>query len=316
MNRNYVSLAIIICTRNRPEMLENLLKSILESFVKPDQIILVSSGTDVKSVVFNYTPSLNIKHLHTEKIGQSNQKVIGISSLDLEIDWVFFLDDDLELMPTTLTNAFLRIQRVQNDNVNGIGTRLIGKSPKFQGVQIKQQNSRYQIGKIKPSGRASKYAFDSTTFTEWLNGVSIWRKNSLDQYTLPILNSKYAAYEDVIFSSNVSKNSQLIYDPEIKVLEQLSHTNIKLSFSQFKYISLWTGYLVCSRPDTKIVRYKCLTMFRAVKFLLTGGFLQIVRTRKFIAFLKFFSQIISLPMNKSKSKGIIVGLLEFESSLP
>jgi hypothetical protein len=57
-------------------------------------------------------------------------------------------------------------------------------------------------------------------------------------------------------------------------------------------------------------------MFRAVKFLLTGGFLQIVRTRKFIAFLKFFSQIISLPMNKSKSKGIIVGLLEFESSLP
>jgi hypothetical protein len=147
-----------------------------------------------------------------------------------------------------------------------------------------------------------------------LNGASIWRKDCLDQYTLPILNSKYAAYEDVIFSTNVSKNSQLIYDPEIKVLEQLSHANIKLNFSQFKYISLWTGYLVCSRPDTQIVSYKGLSTFRAVNFLLTGGFLQIVRTRKFIAFLKFFSQMISLPMNKAKAREIIIGLLKFESN--
>jgi glycosyltransferase involved in cell wall biosynthesis len=309
-------LSLIICTRNRVDLLTNLLSSIVNSQSQPHEIVIVSSGESIYELVNKYSSLLKIKHLHTEMIGQSNQKTLAFKLLDDDSNWVFFLDDDLELMPTTLTNAFLRIGQVQNENVNGIGARLIDKSSNLQELQVRESNPKRQIGKIKPSGRASKYAFNSITSTEWLNGASIWRKDSLDQYTLPILNSKYAAYEDVIFSSNVSKNSQLIYDPEIKLLEQLSHANIKLNLSQFKYVSLWTGFLVCSRPDTKIVSYKCLTMFRAVKFLFTGGFLQIVRTRKSILFLKFISQIISLPMNKSKSKGIILGLLEFESSLP
>jgi glycosyltransferase involved in cell wall biosynthesis len=304
-------LSLIICTRNRVGLLKNLLTSIVNSQSQPHEIVIVSSGELINELVNQYSSFLKIKHMHTEMIGQSNQKKMAFSLLDEDSNWVFFLDDDLELMPTTLTDAFLRIQQVQNENINGIGTRLVDKSSK---LQIKQSSFKHQIGRIKPSGRASKYAFNFITSTEWLNGASIWRKDCLDQYTLPILNSKYAAYEDVIFSTNVSKNSQLIYDPEIKVLEQLSHANIKLNFSQFKYISLWTGYLVCSRPDTQIVSYKGLSTFRAVNFLLTGGFLQIVRTRKFIAFLKFFSQMISLPMNKAKAREIIIGLLKFESN--
>jgi glycosyltransferase involved in cell wall biosynthesis len=308
-------LSLIICTRNRVDLLKNLLSSIVNSQSQPHEIVIVSSGKSIYELVNQYSSLLKIKHLHTKLIGQSNQKKLAFNLLNDDSNWVFFLDDDLELMPTTLTDAFLRIGQVQNENVSGIGTRLIDKSSNFQKLQKRQSNSTRQIGKIKPSGRASKYAFNSFTSTEWLNGASIWRKDSLDQYTLPILNSKYAAYEDVIFSSNVSKYSQLIYDPEIKVLEQLSHANIKLNLSQFKYISLWTGFLVCSRADTRIDSFKCLTIFRAFKFLLTGGFLQIVRTRKIIAFLKFSSQMISLPMNKSKSKEIIIGLLKIESSV-
>jgi glycosyltransferase involved in cell wall biosynthesis len=309
------NLSLIICTRNRPQMLNVLLNSIELSETKPNSVIVVSSGDDISEVIEAHRNSLQLLHHHTSKVGQSNQKIIAIQMLPSQTEWVFFLDDDLELMPTTLNYVFLRIGQIQNGNVSGIGTRLIDKSSNLQELQPRQSNFKRQIGKIKPSGRASKYAFNSITSTEWLNGASIWRKESLDQYTLPILNSKYAAYEDVIFSSNVSKNSQLIYDPGIKVLEQLSHANIKLNLSQFKYISLWTGFLVCSRPDTRIDSYKCLTIFRAFKFLLTGGFLQIVRTRKVIAFLKFSSQMISLPMNKSKSKEIIVSLLEFESNV-
>jgi glycosyltransferase involved in cell wall biosynthesis len=310
-----LNLSLIICTRNRPQMLNVLLNSIELSETQPNSVIVVSSGDDISEVIEAHRNSFQLLHHHTSKVGQSNQKMIAIQMLPPQSEWVFFLDDDLELMPTTLNYVYVRIGQVQNENVSGIGTRLIDKSSNFQESQNRQSNSRRQIGKIKPSGRASKYAFNSITSTEWLNGASIWRKDCLDQYTLPLLNSKYAAYEDVIFSSNVSKNSQLIYDPEIKVLEQLSHTNNKFNLSQFKYISLWTGFLVCSRPDTRIDRYKCLTIFRAVKFLLTGGFLHIVRTRKIINFLKFCSRIISLPTNKSKSKKIIIGLLKLESGV-
>jgi glycosyltransferase involved in cell wall biosynthesis len=310
-----INLAVVICTRNRPELLSVLLQSICDSKTKPQQINIVSSGIEIDEIVSNYCELLRINHFHTEKIGQSNQKVIAIQMIKEEIDWVLFLDDDLALLPDTIDRLLSRIDKIENMNVGGLGAKLIT----FDNTNSKVRKTEFVplngTGKIQSSGRAKKYNYDVLVETEWLNGASVWRKHLLQHYKLPILNSRYAGYEDVIFSSKIAESFKLIYDPEIRVLEQLSHANVKLNLSQFKYISLWTGYLVCSRLDTKIVSYKCLTIFRAVKFLLTGGFLQIVRTRKFIVFLKFISQIISLPMNKSKSKGIIIGLLEFESSL-
>ena len=309
-----LNLALIICTRNRPQMLNVLLGSIQLSETKPESIIVVSSGDDISKIIEVHRKSLRILHHHTNKIGQSNQKVIAIKMLEPQTKWVFFLDDDLELMPSTLTDACVRIKLIQNQRINGIGSRLVNKSSNSQDLNKDKNHFRKMIGKIRPSGRATKYAFNEVTHTEWLNGASIWRKDCLDQYSLPILNSKYAAYEDVIFSSEVSKGSKLLYDPRIKVIEQLSHSKVRLNLSQFKYICLWTGYLVCSRSDTKILNFKFFTMLRAIKFIAMGGFLRLIQQHKFKTFLRFFSQVILLPMDKSKSKKIIISLLELESN--
>ena len=307
-------LSIVICTRNRLKLLDNLLRSIVNSQLLPSEVVIVSSGESILELVKEYSIGLRIKHLHTELIGQSNQKRLAFESLDRNSSWVFFLDDDLELMPNTLVNAYRRIELIQNEETSGIGTNLINKYSDSPFMQKAKFYSKKQLGRIKPSGRATKYAFNETTYTEWLNGVSIWRKNCLDQYVLPILNSRYAAYEDVIFSTNVSRTSKLIYDPEIKVLEQLSHSNAKLSISQFMYISLWTGYFVCSRIDSKIMNYKFLTILRAMKFLASGGILQIYKLRQFLAFSQFLIRVILLPMDKSNAKKILIDLLEIESS--
>jgi glycosyltransferase involved in cell wall biosynthesis len=309
-------LAIVICTRNRGSYLDQTLLSISKSASVPSLICVVSSGENVAQVVNRYAHLLNINHLHTEYSGQSLQKILAIKSLNKNIDWVFFLDDDLTLMRDTLDQVEKRILNQQHTNVYGIGCRLIPKEGNLRKIEFRIGNwvSLKKFGTIRKSGRAIKYMNDELSYPQWLNGASIWRIECLAEYKLPVIDSKYAAYEDVIFSSKIAQISKLVYDPEIKVVEQISHANINLSFLQFKYISLWTGYLVCSRPDTKIAGYKCLTIFRAVKFLLTGGFLKIVQERKFIDFLKFIKQMISLPMNKPKSKGIIIGLLEIESN--
>jgi glycosyltransferase involved in cell wall biosynthesis len=305
----------VICTRNRPALLAVLLQSICDSKTKPQQICIVSSGLEIDEVISNYYDFLEINHFHTKKIGQSNQKVVAIQMIKESIDWVLFLDDDLALLPDTIDRLLFRIFQISNMNVGGIGAKLIDDDNTNSKIREIKFRSPKSFGKIDSSGRAKKYNYEMLVETKWLNGASAWRKHLLPHYKLPVLDSRYAAYEDVIFSSKIAESFKLIYDPEIKIFEQLSHAKIKLNLSQFKYISLWTGYLVCSRPDTKIVGYKCLTIFRTVKFLFTGGFLQIVRTRNVISFFKFFSKIISLPMNKSKSKEIIIGLLEFQSSV-
>jgi glycosyltransferase involved in cell wall biosynthesis len=308
-------LAIVICTINRGPYLDQTLLSISKSASIPNLVCVVSSGENVTQVVNRYVHLLNINHLHTESSGQSLQKTLAIKSLDSCIDWVFFLDDDLTLMPDTLDQVEKRILRQQHTNVYGIGSRLIPKQENLEKIKCRLGNrlSLIKYGTISKSGRAVKYMRDELNHPQWLNGASIWRRDCLSQYTLPILNSKYAAYEDVIFSSKISTSFELVYDPKIQVSEQISHSRVKLNLSQFKYISLWTGYLVCSRLDTRIMNYKLLTIYRAFKFLANGGLLQIIKQHKFFSFFGFFTAMITLPINKAKSKSIIIKLLELES---
>ena len=88
-----LNLALIICTRNRPQMLSVLLDSIELSETKPNSVVVVSSGDDISKVIQAHQNSLQLRHHHTSKIGQSNQKLIAIQMLDQHTNWVFFLDD-------------------------------------------------------------------------------------------------------------------------------------------------------------------------------------------------------------------------------
>jgi len=311
--RSNLKLGMIICTRNRPQFLENLLKSISKSTIKPEQIVLVSSGIDIVDVVSRYTESLNLKHIHTKKIGQSNQKVIGIASLPEAIQWVFFLDDDLLLLPDTISEALEKIHHVEGENVVGIGTQILPihntLNPDNHG---KSKIPKKKLGTISKSGRAISYQNTAETETEWLNGASIWNKKVLQDYQLPILDSRYAAYEDVIFSTKVNKIYKLIYEPQIKIVEQISHNDSKQNISAYSYINLWTGYFVCIDARTKLSNFKVLVILRFFKFLS-----QKIKSRNkeskdaTKAFVLAF-KLITLPNNKVKSKEIILKLIRNE----
>jgi hypothetical protein len=295
-------------------MLNNLLNSVQLSVVKPSYIIIVSSGDDITKIIEIHEKNLEIVHHHTNKIGQSNQKVIAISMLKPVTKWVFLLDDDLELLPNTLGNAFRRIKLIQSENTNGIGTNIMDKTINFQNLKPGIFQSKRKIGKISPSGRALKYAFKDITYTEWLNGASIWRADCLNQYMLPVLDSTYAAYEDVIFSSNIALTSKLVYDPSIILYEQTPHSRVTLNFKQFKYITLWTGYLVCSRLDTSIINFKMLTLTRMFFFLFSKRRIKNIEFSNILYFSKFVFGVLNLPNDKVKSRILLVAFLKNEST--
>jgi glycosyltransferase involved in cell wall biosynthesis len=310
-----LNLSLVICTRNRPTLLSKLLASIEKSQLKPFEVVVVSSGEEVSEIVNKHVNSITIKHFHTELIGQSNQKKLAFKNLDKNSDWVFFLDDDLEIMPTTLSNATNRIIEVGNSNTHGIGAKIVNSWDKKKKKWFHSPNFiRHCIGgKIWKSGRATKYMFNERVETEWLNGVSLWRRSALINYDLPILNSRYAAYEDVIFSTKVATYATLIYEPSIEVSEQINHAKVSINFNQFKYITLWTGYFVCSQERTRIRNYKFLTIGRAMLYIVrqinlpTIGHLQLRLT------INFVSKILNLPTSKSLAKNQILILIQEES---
>ena len=312
-DRSAVQLGIIICTRNRPKFLENLLKSISESMIPPKQIVLVSSGIDIKNVVSRHSKNLNLKQIHTEKIGQSNQKVIGITSLDNEIDWVFFLDDDLLLMPDTIHHVLEKINQVNGGNTAGIGTRIVPlNDQEYPNESVNSRISKHRLGRILKSGRALSYQSQLEVNTEWLNGASIWNKKVLKEYQLPILDSKYAAYEDVIFSTQVSKKYKLVYEPQIRIIEQISHSAQQQNFSAYSYINLWTGYFVCIDSRTRLTNFKFLVVLRFLKFLTQKKEFENKEFKELIKTFRLTWRLIKLPNDKLKSKEIILKLIKGE----
>ena len=312
---NSSQLSIIICTRNRPTLLCKLLLSIEESFLKPREIIIVSSGEVISQTVEQHSYSLVIKHFHTELVGQSNQKKLAIQFLDPECEWVFFLDDDLLLMPNTINLALEKINQINLKNVAGIGTQIIPLDKALTPNKRNKRNiSKKKLGKILKSGRALPYQGPIETNTEWLNGASIWKREVLQKYQLPLLDSRYAAYEDVIFSSEVSKSYKLIYDPQIKIREQISHNKLQPNLSAFKYINLWTGYFVCIDSRTKLSSFKILTILRLLKFSSQKLNVSHAQLNDLSKALKLTYLLISLPKDKVKSKEIILNLIRKESS--
>ena len=308
-----IKLGIIICTRNRPELIENLLKSISKSITLPEQIVLVSSGKDIVNIVSHFTVSLNLKHIHTEKIGQSSQKVIGIASLSEEVNWVFFLDDDLLILPDTIDHALEKITQIVDENIAGIGTQILPLNNPLKPINgSKKISFKNKIGKISSTGRVLSYQTSTESRTQWLNGASIWRKEVLHEYHLPILNSKYAAYEDVIFSTKVNKLHELIYDPNIKILEQVLHANSPQNLSAYIYINLWTGYFVCIDSRTKIINYKFLVMLRLIKFISQKTIFKYLKINDLVKIFNLNLNLIKLPNCKIKSKEIILNLIQRE----
>ncbi len=148
-------IGILICTRNRPRSMEKLLYSISNSKLLPDEIVVVSSGQNIDSVINKV--KLNINYVHLETSGQSFQKKRGISYFSKKIDWIFMLDDDLLLKKDTLGNLKESITNEIPNKTVGIGSRIVYDNEKKKSISKVFATGLHKPGKVHKSGRVSAY---------------------------------------------------------------------------------------------------------------------------------------------------------------
>lgn len=251
--------AILIATRNRPNQISQLLESIIAQSHLPEQVVIVSSGQEISKVVKRFSGKVNITHEHLMSYGQIRQKTFGIRKIFDNVEWVLFLDDDLILRPDTLTkleNFLFSLKENPHEQVIGIGLKIPSSS------HLRNSRRRRLIAKLflldskKPgsvlkSGHPVDYLTSGGVLkTQWLNGISVWRADVLGSYNFDFLDSKYSAFEDVIFSFRQNSNGSLIFNPEIEIDLQtdqstdLSRKDIFLaaSFWRLKFILENSGF--------------------------------------------------------------------------
>lgn len=231
---------ILIPTRNRPLKVTKLLLSICQSEIKPHQVVVVASGDDIYQVVSSFETKLPIKYIYSERPGQIAQKKIGIDSVISEIEWILFLDDDVLLSQSAISTAFKTLQLLEmteQEKVLGIGLAIESTSRTNNSSKLAKVFGKFfylydqKPGVVLRSGQTTSYLDSSKPiYTEWLNGISMWRFSACREYLKVEINSKYAACEDLIFSYPQSRKGNLLFSPTSHVhFQDLEYTDFENS---------------------------------------------------------------------------------------
>jgi glycosyltransferase involved in cell wall biosynthesis len=312
-----MKIAILICTRNRPVQLDALLQSISRLDLMPEQVVISSSGQDVADVILRYLGQFKYSHIHTDLYGQIRQKMLGIAALEKSIEWTIFLDDDVALPSDTLSKLRNLVELRSPQDIMpllGVGFKTPSTSQLQGAGRAKKLLARIFFldsripGKVLASGHPVQYVNSINSIsTQWLNGISAWNSSSLHFYGSDFLESRYSAFEDVIFSYGQGKLGELVYAPNIQVNFQSGQTTDLSNVSVFKAATFWRLKFVLGNPEFSRIRFLWSQVGRSLFFSINSrsslpAFANSVFTSIFIYFEVAFQLLLKRDANWSLSR--------------
>lgn len=302
------SLAIIITTRNRPDNLETLLKSIKGNSKSPKTVMIVSSGENIDNIIREYSSSLNIIHEHIKVSNQFFQKQIALQKTTKNHDLILFLGD-YDILEKNFIHECIQSFHDLDMNVAGMGvtvTNYTMGTPKLRLFRKKIFNYSDIPGSVLKSGNAMPYQ-NAPKFsrTEWLNGTSVWRSLVFEEFTHTNMASSYSAAEDLIFSYPISKKYKLLTNSELKIKYGERKISDKQYFTRNKSTNLHKLFFVEQNPELSklwfyINLYFSTTLMlisflihpsRRIFYSLTGNLVSIMN----LIFYEFLHEIKLLP---------------------
>jgi len=209
MNNEYTGqeICVLVPTKDRPEHVARLLKSLVDQVEQVKYIIIVASGKDIKTTIDNFSDDLLIKYYHTSQFGQIRQRNIGISKLDDRTPLIACIDDDIVLDPCAI-KEMVRFWNSAPINTGGVGFNEINGSSIQPSILHKIFYWRHRKpGRVFRNGSSTSISnLHENICSQWLTGgMSVWRKDVLVNNKNKEINTKWAIAEDLIFSYPIGK---------------------------------------------------------------------------------------------------------------
>ncbi len=218
-------IALIVPTRNRPDLLGKLLQSVQEQTVQPHQVIIVDGSDEPLESQIEHFFTPNFSYVRVFPPSLSKQRNAGIKALNKEITLVGYLDDDIILNKDAI-EAMLRYWEHCPDNTGGssfhitnnkLASPLVRIPGKILGTLFLCDDFRQ--GKVLRSGFATPVVpVLKDTYAEWLcGGATVWKKEILQSadYDEKLGGSSYV--EDIDFSFRAAQHYKLVVLHDAKV---------------------------------------------------------------------------------------------------
>jgi len=273
----YVStdLAVIIPTKDRPREVSRLLQSISELNCKVGRIIVIASGQDIRDQVMFFMDRIPVEYCSSEP-GQIKQRNKGISLLDDSTKLVATMDDDAVFHKDAVSEMIQFWNSIPSETA-GVGFNIVNQPANRHtwlrglcGVSVPE------AGKVLKSGVCTPIKnIDHNIRTEWLNGgATVWSQEILRNYEHNEINSKWAVFEDLIFSYPIGKKYPIYVckSSNVKIDESFyNKDDIFTSIYKGKTLFIWGYYFVSLNSNLSIRQYLFYHFFHII--------LKIIRTR-------------------------------------
>ena len=218
-----VQTSVIVCTKDRAKTLINLLASLSNQTMKPNEVIIVdaSKNDDTKILIDEISIQLPYEIFYKKALPSSaRQRNIGAAIS--RGNYLFFFDDDVVLDSDYIRIIMDTFSKFENCQLGGITGRI---------VNIKQSKKKLDTlfrkvfflsdigdGKVKLSGFPSSRIDEKETYVGLLSGCNmVFPKAIFLQFMFDEIFDGYSYMEDVDLSYRVGKRYPLYYQPKARV---------------------------------------------------------------------------------------------------
>lgn len=210
--------AIVIPTLNRHAYVNELLENISKLSPQPVIVVVVDASKDVYVSKFKTS---NIEVIASTIRSAAVQRNIGIkylSELNLDLDYLAFLDDDVRVLPDYLQLIHTNFQDFpQTIGLSGIAISENERKPRARKFWS-------FIGLSGKEGALTKAAINipvrnatSQVEVDWLIGCSVWKWKIVQRLIFQSDFMGQSVFEDVLFSVEASHFGKLMVDPKIVI---------------------------------------------------------------------------------------------------
>lgn len=204
--------AFVVPTKDRPEDLRIMLRSVQQQSRAVDQLIVVDgSDPPVKHVVDEF-PTLKVDYVQVLPPSLARQRNAGMQRLRSDITIAGYLDDDLELEANAV-EMMLRYWDSAGDDLGGTVFNITNSpSPRLVAVKRHFWLDSHRPGRVLSSGCVSVLGFQPQDIeTDWLcGGATLWRREIINTYPYDEWYQGTGYLEDVDFSFRVRERYRLV----------------------------------------------------------------------------------------------------------
>ena len=254
------NVAIICPTKNQPDKVLRLLRTIARLEEKPRQVIIADGGHNLQPTLTAFIEQLNLICLYCPELGQVLQRNHAHKYLDSDIQLVLHLDDDITLDRDSLKKMIV----FWNKESKNQAAPLAGASFNIKDAPQPQSSAFRKMFflQTKPAGHVSiaGYAASVTSIetnlqTSWLlGGATAWSRDVIEKHQHPInFPTRWAVCEDLIYSYPLGREYRLMVAADANAYHNETYSDMSFRQGIFYGLSgaIMRYHFVRQNPDLK-----------------------------------------------------------------